>query len=207
MVITWHGEGCFKFQNGEVSLLTDLPESVSGISAPRFKTDVLLKTITPWPNGQVEHNSDSIITGAGEYDIKGIKIKGAELVNESSPKFFKTVYSIIWDEITIGVLGHISGELPPNIMTDFEELDILIGPAGGEPFVSQEKMVKLIKHLNPKIFIPSFYKIQELKRKAKDIKDFVREFDGETKKNQDKLVFKKKDLGEIKKTNIVCLTA
>jgi L-ascorbate metabolism protein UlaG (beta-lactamase superfamily) len=206
MVITWHGEGCFKFQNGETSLLTDLPESVSGISAPRFKTDVLLKTITLWPNGQVEHNSDNIITGAGEYDIKGIKIKGAELADESSSKFFKTVYSIFWDEITIGILGHISGELPPNIMTDFEELDILIGPAGGEPFISQEKIIKLIKHLNPKIFIPSFYKIQGLKRKAKDIKDFVDEFSGEEKKGRDKLVFKKKDLGEIKKTNIVCLT-
>lgn len=206
MVITWHGEGCFKFQNGDTSLLTDLPESVSGISAPRFKTDVLLKTITPWPNNQSEHNSDNVIIGAGEYDIKGIKIKGSELTDESASKFFKTVYSIIWDGITIGVLGHISGELPPSIMEDFEELDILIGPAGGEPFMSQEKMVKLVKNLNPKIFIPSFYKIQGLQRKSKDAKDFIGEFNGEAKKGQDKLVFKKKDLDEIKKTQVICLT-
>ncbi len=206
MVITWNGEGCFKFQNGENSLLTDLPDDSSGIASPRFKTDVLLKTITPWPGNHSESNSDNVIIGAGEYDVKGIKIKGAELVDESSSKFFKTVYSIIWDEITIGILGHIAGDLPPNIMTDFEELDILIGPAGGEPFISQEKMAKLIKQLNPKIFIPSFYKISGLKRKTKDIKDFTSDFNGEVKTNQDKFVFKKKDLADIKKTNIICLT-
>ncbi len=206
MVITWSGEGCFKFQNGDVSLLTDLPDASSGISAPRFKTDALLKTLTPWPHDKSESNADTTIIGAGEYDTKGIKIKGFELVAESSPKFFKTVYSIIWDDITIGFLGHISQELPPQAMEDFEELDILIGPAGGEPFISQEKMVKLVKQLNPKIFIPSFYKIPGLKRKAKDIKDFTDDFNGEVKKPEEKLVFKKKDLSEIKKTRIVCLS-
>jgi L-ascorbate metabolism protein UlaG (beta-lactamase superfamily) len=205
MVITWNGEGCFKFQNGDVSLLTDLPDVSSGISAPRFKTDVLLKTLTPWPYDQSELNADNVIIGAGEYDAKGIKIKGFELPAESSPKFFKTVYSIIWDDITIGILGHISQELPPQAMEDFEELDILIGPAGGEPFISQEKMVKLVKQLNPKIFIPSFYKIPGLKRKSKDVKDFTDEFNGEVKKSEEKFVFKKKDLADIKKTNIVCL--
>jgi L-ascorbate metabolism protein UlaG (beta-lactamase superfamily) len=206
MVITWHGEGCFKLQNGEISLMTDPPENVSGISAPRFKTDVLLKTITSWPGVGGDYNADSVIVGAGEYDIKEIKIKGAELVGESSPKFFKTVYSIIWDGITIGILGHISGELSPNIMTDFEELDVLIGPAGGEPFISQEKMAKLVKQLNPKIFIPSFYKIPGLKRKAKDIRDFTEEFNGEVQKGQEKFVFKKKDLADIKKAKVICLT-
>jgi L-ascorbate metabolism protein UlaG (beta-lactamase superfamily) len=206
MVITWLGEGCFKLQNGEVSLLTDPPESVSGISAPRFKTDVLLKTLTPWPMDDLDHNAEKAIIGAGEYDAKGIKVKGFELIAESGEKFFKSVYSIIWEDITIGILGHISSDLPPNIMTDFEELDILIGPAGGEPFISQEKLSKLIKQLNSKIFIPSFYKIPGLKRKSKDIKEFLGDFNGEVKKDQDKFVFKKKDLAEIKKTNIVCLT-
>lgn len=206
MVITWHGEGCFKFQNGEVSLLTDLPDVSSGISTPRFKTDVLLKTLTPWPKIQTESNADQTIIGAGEYDIKGVKIKGFELSAESSPKFFKTVYSIIWDDITIGILGHLSQELSPQVMEDFEELDVLIGPAGGEPFIVQEKMVKLVKQLNPKVFIPSFFKAPGLKRKAGDIKDFTGEFNGEVKKPEEKFVFKKKDLADIKKANIVCLT-
>ncbi len=205
MVITWHGEGCFKLQNGDVSLLTDLPDTSTGISAPRFKTDILLKTLTPWPYDQKESNADRDVIGAGEYDIKNIKIKGYEIVAESSSKFFKTVYSIIWDDITIGFLGHLSEELPTQAKDELEELDVLIGPAGGEPFIDQGKMVKLVKQLNPKIFIPSFYKIPGLKRKAKDIKDFTDEFNGEVKKAEEKFVFKKKDLADIKKTNIVCL--
>jgi hypothetical protein len=207
MIITWHGEGCFKFQNGDVSILTDLPDPSLGIPVPRFKTDILIKTLTPWPSDLKEVNDQKVILGAGEYDIKGIRIKGHELVLESSSKFFKTVYFINWDEITIGLLGHLSSEeLPSQAMDDLEEVDVLIGPAGGEPFISQEKMVKLIKQLNPKIFIPSFYKVSGLKRKAKSIQEFSDEFDGGEVKSDEKFVFKKKDLAEIKKTKLVCLT-
>lgn len=206
MVITWHGEGCFKFQNGDVSVLTDLPESVSGISAPRFKTDVYLKTITPWPTDYTNTNAQMTVVGAGDYDTKGIKIKGFELTGESSKNFFKTVYLLKWDDISIGILGHISGDLPPNAMEDFEELDILIGPSGGDPFISQEKAINLIRQLNPKIFIPSFYKIPGLKRKTSDLKDFTSQFNGDVQKPEEKFVFKKKDLAEIKKTKVICLT-
>jgi L-ascorbate metabolism protein UlaG (beta-lactamase superfamily) len=207
MVITWHGEGCFRFQNGETTLLVDPFDSSLGLSVPRFRPDILIKTLTAWPSDQKELNADYAIIGAGEYDIEGIKIKGFELINESSSKFFKTVYSLNWDQIAIGLLGHLSLEqLPQNAKDEFEELDILIGPAGGEPFIEQEKMIKLVKELNPKIFIPSFYKVPNLKRKAKSIDDFVDEFNGDVKRNEQKLVFKKKDLSEIKKTNVVCLT-
>ena len=207
MIISWQGEGCFKIQNGEVVLTTDLPDESSGLSAPRSKSDIYIKTISSWPFefGTSPKNSDIFIPGAGEYDYRGVKIKGFNLPAESSSKFFKSVFVVDWEDISIGILGHLSSDLSPEILENFEEIDILIGPSGGEPFLSQEKIIKLVKQLNPKVFIPSFYKIPNLKRKTLDIKKVVDEFNGDSSSGNDKFVFKKKDIQDFKKTKLICL--
>lgn len=207
MIITWHGEGCFRLQNGETSLLIDPPEQSTGITAPRFKTDILLKTLSLWPAPFVpETNADVVIAGAGEYDVRGIVVRGFELSGESTDAYFKTIYTITWDDVVIGVLGHVSNDIPPALLEHFEELDVLIVPAGGAPFFSIEKVFPLLKMLTPKVVIPSFTKVPGLKRAALDIKKVVEQFSGESESQMDKFVFKKKDLLEIKKTKMVCLT-
>lgn len=208
MIITWHGEGCFRFQNGETSLLTDPPEHSTGITPPRFKTNILLKTLFPWPAPFAqEANADVVVSGAGEYDIREVVIRGFELVDESSEKYFKTIYTLLWEDISVGILGHVSQNIPPNLLEHFEELDVLIVPAGGDPFLSLEKLGQLFKTLSPKIIIPSFTKLSGLKRTALDSKKIVEYFGGDHELGAEKLVFKKKDVLEIKKTKIVCLKA
>lgn len=202
MIISWHGEGCFKIQNGDTVVLVDPIQKESGLSVPRFKTDLVIRTITPWPKKEEEDDATTI-WGAGEYDRSGIKVRGSQLAQESQKSFFKTAYSLLWDDVSIGLLGALEQPLSPEIMTGMEEVDVLIGPGGGDPFIDQKEMNKLIKKLNPKIFIPSFFKVSGLKRKAQDIKKMEEEFDGDIEKNQEKLVFKKKDLADIKKTKMV----
>ncbi|MFA4827569.1 MAG: hypothetical protein WC596_04990, partial [Candidatus Shapirobacteria bacterium] len=82
----------------------------------------------------------------------------------------------------------------------------LVIPAGGEPFLDQKIAVKLIKQIQPKIVIPTFYKVPGLKRKADDIKKFLEEIDAPKVEKIDKLVIKKKDIEEIKPTKVVVLT-
>lgn len=205
MIITWNGEGCFKFQNGETSLLTDVPDTSSGLSSPRGKVSVYVKTLTPWPDPKPYEYGDTTIYGAGEYDVRDIKIRGHELVGESTKSFFKTVYTIVWDDISIGILGHATGPIPPALLENFEETDILIAPAGGSPFMDQKELIKLVKQLNPKVFIPSFYKIEGLKRKADGIAQIAEALNGGEERGEEKFVFKKKDLTDIKKTKMVRL--
>lgn len=205
MIITWHGEGCFRFQNGDTVLLTDIPQAVSGIVAPRFSPSVYVKTITALPlDAKENEKGEATIRGGGEYDVKGIKIKGVGLEAEASEKFFKTIYRLVWEDITFGLLGHIAQEPSPLLLEEFEDLDVLIGPGGGDPFLGQEKMVKLIKQLHPKIFIPSFYKTAGLKRKSDDVKKILDDFNGDVEQGKEKFVFKKKDLADIKKTKVIC---
>jgi L-ascorbate metabolism protein UlaG (beta-lactamase superfamily) len=205
MVITWYGEGCFKFQNGETALLTDLPDASSGLTPARGKVSAYIKTLTPWPDPKEYENADTTVFGAGEYDVQGIRIRGYELAGESAKSFFKTIYSIVWDDITIGLLGHVSSPVPPALLENFEEIDVLVAPAGGTPFIDQKELAKLVKLLNPKIYIPSFYKIAGLKRKSEDAKGVLEALGAEAGKPEEKFVFKKKDIADIKKTQVITL--
>lgn len=206
MVISWYGEGCFRIQSGERSVLLDLPDKSTGLTAPRGKYDALIKTLTAWPFDFTQtEEGGTVVHGAGEYDVSGIGIKGFELSQESSAHFFKTVYVLTWEDISIGILGHLSGDLPPHVLESFEEVDVLIGPGGDAPFITHDAMTRLIKQITPKIFIPSFYKIPGLKREAGLVKPLLERVNGGEIESQEKFVFKKKDLIDIKKTQIICL--
>ncbi len=209
MVITFYGEGCFKIQSGELSVLIDPFDAQTGLTPPRFKADIVLKTITStsfFEKKEVPLSSE--IIGQGEYNIKGADISGFQLIKESSKIFFKTVYVLRIEDINLCFLGHISEVPEPTVLERLGEPDIIFIPAGGSPFIDLKSAVKIAKQFQPKMVIPSFFKVPSLKRKAGDIKDFLEEFNGAKEKINEaveKLTIKKKDLAGIKKTQITVL--
>ena len=120
MVINYLGDGCFKLQSGELSLLVNPANN-------RLKADATLRTLTLT---NAEPVSDEI-TFPGEYEVKGIEIQGYPLALESTEKFIKTVYLVRWDGIQFLFLGHISKPLPPELIEEFEP-DILFVPTGDD---------------------------------------------------------------------------
>lgn len=85
MIITFYGEGCFKIQSGDITILTDPLDDKTGLTAPRFKSDIILKTLTPLPFPRSSIlNSQFSISGPGEYNIKDVNITGFALPKESS---------------------------------------------------------------------------------------------------------------------------
>jgi L-ascorbate metabolism protein UlaG (beta-lactamase superfamily) len=191
MVINWYGEGCFKIQTGGLTLLTDPFESSIGLTPPRGKNDIVLKTLTPWPIKEEEADGQ-VVLGGGEYEIQGINVRGFPVPKESSEKFFKTVYKVVAEEIRLGFLGHLSDELHPEAMQNLkDEVDILFVPAGGKPFIQQEAAAKIIKQLSPKIVVASFFKTPGLKRTSSDW--------------MEKLSIRKKEIAEQKGSKLVVL--
>ncbi|KKQ21790.1 hypothetical protein A2999_01365 [Candidatus Wolfebacteria bacterium RIFCSPLOWO2_01_FULL_38_11] len=207
MIISYYGEGCFKIQSGELNILTDPPNPSSGLPAPRFKADLIVKTLAQIPSANEPSNQqdNQLIYGPGEYNVKEIDLIGLGLAKESTNKFIKTIYILKAESLRICLLGHIS-ELPePLVAERLEEIDILFVPAGGKPFLDQKLAAKLIKQIEPKIIIPSFFKIPGLKRPAADIKEFLEEVNHGKSEPVEKLTIKKKDLVEIKKNKVVQL--
>jgi L-ascorbate metabolism protein UlaG (beta-lactamase superfamily) len=209
VVITFYGEGCFKLQSGDFVVLSDPFDNKTGLTPPRFKADIILKTLTPLPiTSEQNQSAGHLISGPGEYNIKDAAITGFPLAKESSEKFFKTVYLAEFEGFKICFLGHISEIPEPTILEYLEGIDILFAPAGGKPFIDQKSAAKIVKNIRPKIIIPSFFKIPSLKRPADNINVFIEEFNGSKKEKiepQEKFTVKKKDLAAVKKTEIMIL--
>ena len=198
MIINWYGEGCFKIQTEGAVILTDVFESKIGPTPPRLKPDILLKTIAALPpSGEFSEEREAetrVIDCPGEYEVSGIYIEGLPLFGESTREFSKTVYVVESEGLRLCFLGHLSEMPDPAIMEKIEEIDLLFIPAGGKPFLSQESAAKLIRQIEPKIAVPSFYKIPGLKRDCASLKDFLKEAGAESEESE-KLSVKKKDLG------------
>ncbi len=204
MVISWYGEGCFKVQSSETVLTSDPFDASTGLSAPRFKSDIVIRTIAPFPPVSDEEGVFSI-GGAGEYNSKGITIRGFALPNESTQTFVKTLYLVEAEGITLCFLGHISEALDPSVAEHIDAVDILFIPGGGTPFIDVKTAAKLVKNLEPKIVIPSFFKIPGLKRKADEVKHFLEELNHKPVDPQEKLTIKKKEVEDVKGMRIIPL--
>lgn len=201
MTISWYGEGCFKIQAGDLTILTDPINATSGLQSPRGKFEIIIKTLSGWPINAHSGDEDKAtvnIFGPGKYEIKNAAIEGWPLEKESTDKFLKTVYVMELDEVKFGFLGHIAKDIEPKLEEFFKNLDVLFVPAGGKPFIDAEAAAKLCRRLSPKAVIPAFYKISGLKRAAETPTQFYKEFGQKEEKPEEKFSFKKKDLAGMK---------
>jgi hypothetical protein len=197
MIIEWRGEGCFEIATtgGHFSLITELPNRESGLSAPRTKTDMQLSI---WGDLEdtlfsQEENNRFVIAGPGEYELKDVFVSGIKINSEGTS--IKTAYLIKLEEISIGYLGEITKkEITPEITGFFEGVDILLIPIGGNGMLDADGATELVNQIEPKIVIPMYYKIPGLKRKADTLEQFLKEM-GVSVKPEEKLLIKKKDLG------------
>ena len=190
VIINYFGGGCFRLQSGETSLLLD-PEN------NRLKADLTLRTLTATDN--VPNKSASggeEFSFPGEYEVKGIEILGFSIQKESTEKFLKTAYVVIWEEIVFAFLGHISKLPDPELLDKLGEPDVLILPVGGGHFLADDAAAKLARQLEPSFVIPSF---------SKNPSSFLKAI-GSKAERQEKLVFKKKDLG-VGKMQVIALEA
>lgn len=190
MVITYHGGNYFKFQAGQLTLLVDPLDQRSFRGA-----QVILNTTLPAHIEEPMETPPTWITHAGEYEVQGIQIRGWSTENDGKTE--RTAYHVIMDDITIGILGHLTGELDENTLEGLAGVDLLLVPAGGKPWIAEIAAAKLARELEPSLVIPSL---------TKDPKIFLKAFGRTASKTEEKLVIKKKDLtpGAL---NVVCLSS
>ena len=127
--------------------------------------------------------------------MKGIQITGWPLMKSSGKDTLRSIFRIKTDDMTVGILGHLAEFNEPEILEELGDVDILIIPAGGTPFISQEAAAKLVRQIEPRVVIPSFFKVTGLKRKSEDAADFLKEL-GMKAEPVEKFSAKRKELGE-----------
>ncbi len=201
MVITYYGAEFFKVQFGDITLAFNPISKDSKLKPSRFGADIVFVTANHEDyNGvdQVTHGDKKpfLVTGPGEYEVRGVFIKG--LPSEGS-NLINTIYTVSLENMNICFLGALNTpELKAETVEALDEIDILFVPIGGGGVLDPAKAYKLAVSLEPKIIIPMHYDDASLKHFLKEA--------GENPKPEAKLTLKKKDL-EGKEGDVMVLEA
>jgi len=202
VVITWYGQSCFKIQSGETVVFTDPFNKEIGLTPPRSQANVV--TIS---HDHLDHNNCEalsgeplVVAGPGEYESKGIEVKGVLAFHddkEGKERGVNTIYVIEMEGIKIGHLGDLGqSKLTAEQVEQIDGVDILMVPVGGTYTIDGETAVDIINQIEPRLVIPMHYKIPGLAVKLDGVDVFLKEMGIAKKEAVDKLTIKKKDLPE-----------
>lgn len=202
MIITWLGHSCFKIQDKTgpeaITVVTDPFDKSIGLKVPNFEADIV--TVSHNHN---DHNNTGAIRGnpfiiksAGEYDVKGVFIDGAETYHdekEGAERGKNIIYRIDIDDISVAHLGDLGHILDAKQLGKLEGTDILLIPVGGIFTLDAKKAVEVVSQIEPRIVIPMHYKTPGLKINLEPIDKFIKEL-GLKPTYEEKLKISKKDL-------------
>jgi L-ascorbate metabolism protein UlaG (beta-lactamase superfamily) len=206
MQIQYFGLSSFKITTKEATIITDPFHKDSGLVAPRGAADILIlaeknnKLYSAVSGISSEHFD---VTDPGEYDIKGVTVTGIPLKQENK---YVTVFLIESEDIRILNLTHIKDfNLKQEELEELGDIDILILPVGGNTVLSASAASKVVNEVEPKIVIPSHYKMSAKGGSASGGNDLILDLDsldkfikemGGKKEEMEKLTVKKKELTE-----------
>ena len=206
MRIAWYGQACFrligKTNNGnKITIITDPFSKEIGLTPPRGGADIITVSHDHYDHNNVKAPGGEpfVIEGPGEYDVKGIFIKGIYSFHDNSQgkeRGVNTVYVLKIEDMKICHLGDIGQKELSNEQVDqIGDIDILMIPVGGIYTINGNEAVQIINQLEPSIVIPMHYKIPKLKIKLNNVDKFLEEI-GTKKETMEEFLIQKKDLTE-----------
>ncbi len=210
MIITWYGQSCFKLQDDQQIILLD-PYSPrrNGLRGPNLKATVVVltdpadeKTAASLQNAE-KNKADSkdnffLISGAGEYEIGNIFIYGFDFIRKEKRKI---IYRLEMEGLNLGFLGEIDSLLSDSEMEELGNVDVLFIPVGGKnsgsrsaDIIDSKKAIEIIDSLEPRLVIPSCFKIPGAKTDLTPLNQFLQQAGIKNVEKFNKLSLHKKNL-------------
>lgn len=214
MVITWYGQACFKIQSGDLTVFLDPFSKKIGLTPPSGQADIVLVTHDHFDHNNIEALKGEyfLVNGPGEYEIKGVKVRGILSFHDSeggAKRGLNTLYVIELEGIRILHLGDLGQELLDDYqLGEIGEVHILMVPVGGFFTIDGKAAAGIVNQIEPKIAIPMHYKVPKLAiLELGGVTEFLEELGEEEVLTQEKLTVKHKDfLEDQAKTKIVMLS-
>ena len=207
MIVTYYGDQFIKISQGDTVIAINPPSKESGRSPSRFGSVLALSTTDhPLYNGfDVVTYGDTapfVISGPGEYEHSGVVVRGKGTTTTIAGKEYQnTVYTLNFEDITIGFVGPISDKLDASLIDAVGTPDILFVPIGGEGVLDPAAAYKLAVSIAPKIIIPMDYGEGRMKDA---LKLFLKEAAEDSVEPMDKLTIRKKEI-EQKEGDVIVL--
>ena len=197
MVISYLGAEAFKVQFGDFVIAYNPVSKDSKIKSSSFGSDIALISL----NHEDMNGSDNaargdkmpfVINGPGEYEIKGVFVRGYPSVSKYGGKDrLNTIYTVSLENMNLCFLGALSSaDLPSTVSEELENIDILFVPIGGDGVLTPAEAYKLSVSLEPKLIVPMHYGDSN----SPALKTFLKEGGEDSTERHDKLTIKNKDL-------------
>jgi len=211
MVINYLGVESLKIQFGDTTIAYNPVSKDSKFKSANYGADIVLVSANHPDFNGVEQTKRGdrepfVITGAGEYEIGGIFIKGfPSLTKHGGEEKNNTIYLMTLENMNLCFLGALKSPSSIDAETTeaLDDIDILFVPIGGEGVLTPADANKIAVGLEPKIIIPIHYG-EGISTTA--LKSFLKESGEENGKAEEKLTIKKKDL-EGKEGDIIVLSS
>lgn len=213
MTITWHGQGMVKIVGKTevpVTIIIDpFSEKETGIRPPRPTADAVLVSSDRPESANLDtiQGQPVVINSAGEYDVKGITIRGIPTFhdNEQGKKYGQNiVYVLQFEGITVCHLGCLGHTLSERQLSDIGDCDILLVPIGGDRTMDTKAAVEVINEIEPRIVVPTHYALPKLRYKLAQVGPFLKEMGTSNTQAEPRLKIKKSDLPR-EETRVVLL--
>ncbi len=165
MQINYWGESFFGFDiknvsNEKVTVIVNSPyEKDSKLKSPKIDSDILLLTDSQTKISDIQKKNSQLflINQAGEYEKKGVFIKGIAFLDQGE-KFFNIIYKIEAEKVKVCYLPNFSPKkLSPEQLEEIGQIDVLIVPAGEESSFGSKETADIISQIEPRIVIPMVY--------------------------------------------------
>lgn len=211
MDIYFLGQACFKIKGKTATVIIDpYDPDMLGLKLPKdMEADIGIKTHDhPDHNNLKAISGDPVlVTGPGEYEIKGVAISGVQVFHDKqsfpsgegksngSERGKNTVYNIYIDGLNIvhcGDLGHTFSE---DQVEEIGQTDILMVPVGSVYTIDAKDATEVVSQLEPRIILPMHYGgIPGLKVELDPVEKFLKEMGVENPETLPKLSITKDKL-------------
>src|ERR1700690_1066279 len=102
MGISYLGGQCFKVSQGDLTLSFNPPSKDSALKASKFGSDIVLvsqdhEDFNGVENASFGEREPFVIQGPGEYEVKGVAVRGFGSQSEYGGTHINTIYSVALD--------------------------------------------------------------------------------------------------------------
>jgi len=181
MEITYFGLNAVRLRGREATVMMDPYEPKLGLSPVRLNVQIVVMSHDDPTHFSLQGLSGDphIVTGAGEFEIKGVPITGTQTYHDAkkgAERGKNFVFVLEVDDVRCCHLGHLGHSLTEEQLDAIgSKIDVLFVPIGGGSHINSAQATEIVNQIEPKMVVPISYKLPGLTLLAQNL-DGVEKF-------------------------------